>query len=93
MSNRRRIGALVEGLVVVNVFILLRLAVMMQHVATLPIPDNPSDPVSLWIKTVSAAVIFVGVGPGFSCIVAVMIWVIVLVRKKDLEIVLPSKAA
>lgn len=93
MSKRRRLGALVAGLVLVNVFILLRLAVMMQYVATLPMPGNPSDPVSLWIKTVSAAAIFVGVGPGFSCIVAVMIWVIVLVRKEDLEMLLPAKAA
>ncbi len=86
---RRRGRSLLVGLLLVNVFVAIRPLVLILYWANRELPISP-DP-SLWEKTVSAAVQFVGVGQPLSYIVPILIWMLVSLRRDDLAKMLSLK--
>lgn len=84
---RRRIRALLLGLLLVNVFITIRPLVLILYWSNRNSP-MPADP-TFWDKTVSAAVQFVGVGQPLSYIVPIVIWMLVVLRRDTLTRILP----
>jgi hypothetical protein len=85
---KRRIRALVVGFALVNVFIMFRLGVMAAFSVNLLNAAARGIPAGRWSKAVAAFAEFIGVGPGLSCIVAVLIWMVVLIGRDDVRVFL-----
>ena len=89
-SWAQRGRGLLAGLLLVNGFIVLRIAVMVLYTHSLLVSMGTSAPPTFWSKTFAAAIQFVGVGQGLSCIMAVLIWVLILLCRRDLNLLLPE---
>jgi hypothetical protein len=85
---KRRIRALVVGFALVNVFIMFRLGLMAAFTVNLLNAAARGIPAGRWSKAVAAFAEFIGVGPGLSCIVAVLIWIVVLIRREEVSLFL-----
>jgi hypothetical protein len=99
---RRRIRGLLVGLLLINGFIVIRLAVMVWYTHSLLVTQvaaivTPSPP-TFWSKalqnaTFAAGIQFVGVGHGLACIIAVLIWTLVMLRGLDFSLLLSETDA
>lgn len=84
----RRVRAFFWGFLLVNGFVVCRLAIMLLYSANkdLTVSAQPT----VWAKTVAAGVLFVGVGQPLSYIVPILIWVLIALRRDDLAMILPG---
>lgn len=88
---------LLAGLLLINGFIVVRLALMVWYTHSYLVVQvaarlTPSPP-TWWTKTFqnstfAAGIQFIGVGHGLACIVAVLIWILVMLRHLDLNLFL-----
>ncbi len=94
---RQRVRGLLAGLLLINGFIVMRLAVMVWYTHSLLVTQvaaivTPSPP-TFWTNTLqnatfAAGIQFVGVGHGLACIMAVLIWILVMFRSLDFILLL-----
>lgn len=87
---RRRIRAILWGVLVVHGFIALRQGITVAYGLHLSIgePQMLRDP--SWSTPLRIGVEFVAGGPAASCIAAILIWVLVSFRREDLAMILPG---
>lgn len=84
----RRARALIWGLLLVHGFIALRLGVLIVYVMSLGWHETP--PATLWNRSVSAGVLCVSTGQAFSYIGPVVIWLLVALRREDLDMIMSA---
>ena len=87
ISWRRRGRGLFWGLVLVSVFIGLRLAIILLYGFSQELPGTMAAQPDFWERTVRAGVKFITVGQGISYIVPVLVWILVLLRREDLQVI------
>ncbi len=87
---RRRTRAIIWGLLVVHVFIALRQGIVVAYGLHLNtgVPQMLRDP--YWSNPLRIGVEFLAGGPGSSCIAAILIWILVSLRREDLAMILPA---
>lgn len=88
VSWKRRAIGFVVAFALVNLFIMLRLAIMAMYTHSVLTASTAGMPPGSWAKPIAAAVELIGVGQGFSCIAAVLIWIIAIIRRDDVRAVL-----
>ena len=88
---RRRTRAIIWGLLVVHGFIAIRQGILIVYGLHLNtgVPQMLRDP--YWSTSLRIGVEFLAGGPGSSCMAAIVIWMLVSLRREDLGLILPAQ--
>ncbi len=86
----RRARALIWGLLLVHGFIALRLGVLIVYVMSLGGRDSLALPPTLWNLSVDRGVVSISTGQAFSYIGPVVIWLLVALRREDLDMIMSA---
>ncbi len=84
----RRARALLWGLALVHGFIALRLGVLIAYVMSLA--GRETLPATLWNLSVDRGVLSIATGQAFSYIGPVVIWLLVSLRREDLDMIMSA---
>ena len=82
---------MIWGLLVVHGFIAIRQGILIVYGLHLNtgVPQMLLDP--YWSTSLRIGVDFLTVGPGSSCTAAIVIWMLVSLRREDLGLILPAR--
>ncbi len=86
----RRARALLWGLILVHGFIALRLGILIVYVMSLSGRDSLALPATLWNLSVDRGVLSISTGQAFSYIGPVVIWLLVSLRREDLDMIMSA---
>ena len=93
ISWRRRGRAFLVGACLLHVFIVLRLTILIAAMSSGNTPDPWLAHDSFWTRAVWAAIWRLSLGQPVGYIAAVLIWVLVSLRREDLELFISGKRA